>query len=341
MRRLIAFFPIILILCFPTLAFSDTSILHFKAIEKLTGKKGRYDSIEKNFRIIVPRNDLKIQMNGMNITPEMGVSSWVAFNKNQDSTSVIGELVLSQDQINPVMSTALKNSLEVKGLHDIYLWDSPRILNMHFTGTGDEYTLARAVGRLFQQINNTSNGKGELPVGSFEGMATHLNTHRIDSLLGTKGFYHNNIYTTAFRLRPDVDLYQGVMAKHSWVAFSGTDNQAAVNGNLVVRESELQKVLMILRKADFNIMAIYELKLAADLDVISINYWGIGNAKSLARTIKKAFFIAQTKSPFIVKSEPAIQQAISEIEINRIAKPFTLTVIFPFIKTDRMCFFKK
>jgi uncharacterized protein DUF1259 len=92
-----------------------------------------------------------------------GLKSYAAFIKAGANTMVMGDTTLLEDQVNPVMSAALDNGLEVTALHNHFFWDSPKVMFMHIGGMGDEERLASAVGKVFAKIKDTSGGKGEVP----------------------------------------------------------------------------------------------------------------------------------------------------------------------------------
>jgi hypothetical protein len=133
-------------------------------IEQLTGAKGQLDAKEGVFKVSVPRSDLPVTVAG---TPPMGLTSWAAFQGSAGEAVLMGDLVLAEDQVNPVMSAALDSGLSVTALHGHFAWDSPRVLFMHVGGAGDEVALATAVGRVFARMRETAGGKGEpIPGGS-------------------------------------------------------------------------------------------------------------------------------------------------------------------------------
>jgi len=101
--------------------------LHTVRIEELTGAKGKLDEKEGAFKVSVPRGDLDVRVAGARMTPPMGLTSWASFKRIGRHTVVMGDMVLLEDQVNPVMSIALDNSLEVTGLHNHFLGGLRRI----------------------------------------------------------------------------------------------------------------------------------------------------------------------------------------------------------------------
>jgi hypothetical protein len=257
--------------------------LNIPQIEKLTGEKGQYDLNDKSFKILVPRNDLNIVMSGVPITPEMGLTSWVTFKKAGNLAYINGDLILLQDQINPIMSLALAAGLQVTGLNNPYLWDSPRVMFMHIKGEGDELQLAKTVGQLFNKMVVTNNGGGDFPLGYFDYLPTTLDPEKIETIVGEKG----QLKDGAFRIELNPT------ATHSWAVFTGTDNEAIVSGSISLRSSDLQKALVRLRSAKIYILAIYQDTADNVGGYTSINFWGVGNTQNLAKSLKDVFVIAR------------------------------------------------
>src|SRR5258708_17732215 len=126
-------------------------------IEQLTGLKGTWNEKEGVFKVTYPRTDLKVMAGSVHIihiTPAMGLTAWAAFIGAGDHTMVMGDMVLLEDQVNPVMSAALDNGLEVTALHNHFSGETPRILFMHIGGMGNEDRLAGAGGKRFGTLKD-------------------------------------------------------------------------------------------------------------------------------------------------------------------------------------------
>jgi hypothetical protein len=156
-------------------------------IEQLTGAKGKMNEKERVFKVSMARDDLKVESGGVKITPPMGLTCWAAFTPMGDHAMVMGDQVMTEDQVNPVMSVALDNGLEVTALHNHFSADQPRIMFMHIGGMGDPEKLAAAVGKVFAKIKETSGGKGEKLHASIDPAASTLDPKKIEDVIGQKG----------------------------------------------------------------------------------------------------------------------------------------------------------
>jgi hypothetical protein len=259
-------------------------------IEQLTGAKGKLDEKEGVFKVSVPRSDLKVVAGGVHLTPPMGLTTWAAFTKSGAHTMVMGDLCLTEDQVNPVMSVALDNGLEVTALHNHFFWDSPKIMFMHIGGMGDQAKLATAVGKVFAKIKETSGGKGEAPKADIDPTKTSLDPAKIEAALGHKGELANGVYkvTIGRTTKMGGHAVGKAMGVNTWAAFAGSDAQAVVDGDFAMLEPELQGVLQALRGANINVVAIHQHMTGEQPRVMFLHYWGIGSTTDLANGLKAA-----------------------------------------------------
>ena len=279
-----------LIVAAPVFAAPPKAPFDTAKIEELTGAKGAFNEKEGVFKVSVPRSDLSVTAAGVKLTPPMGLTSWAAFKKVGKHTVVMGDTVLLEDQVNPVMSTALDNGLEVTALHNHFFWDSPKVMFMHIGGMGDEPTLATAVGKVFARIQETSGGKGEVPHADIDPAKSTLDPRKIDAALGSTGDLKNGVYkvTIGRETKMHGETMGNAMGVNTWAAFAGSDEKAVVDGDFAMLESELQGVLKALRGAGINVVAIHQHMTSESPRVMFLHFWGIGRTEDLARGLKAA-----------------------------------------------------
>jgi hypothetical protein len=259
-------------------------------IEQLTGIKGELNEKEGVYTVRAPRSDLQVTAAGVKLNPAMGLTSYAAFMKAGGKTMVMGDTTLLEDQVNPVMSAALDNGLQVTALHNHFFWDSPRVMFMHIGGMGDEEKLAAAVGKVFAKIKETSGGKGETPKADIDPAKTSLDPKNIEAIMGAKGQMASGVYkVTIGRTTKMGGVTVGnAMGVNTWAAFAGSDQQASVDGDFVMLESELQGVLKALRGAGINVVAIHNHIETESPKIVFLHYWGIGATSDLAKGVKAA-----------------------------------------------------
>src|SRR5215216_3044006 len=252
-----------LFLCTSTGAIASknptTVPLNVGRIEELTGAKGKLDEKEGAFKVSVPRADLDVRVAGVRMTPPMGLTSWASFKRVGRHTVVMGDMVLLEYQVNPVMSAALDNGLDVTALHNHFFWDTPKVMFLHIGGMGSEEKLAEAVGKVFTKIRETSDGKGEIHQEDIDPAKSSLDPAKIEAVLDRKGDLKDGVYKVV--IGRTTRMHGGVMGTtmgvNTWAAFAGSDERTVVDGDFAMLESELQPVLKMLRGGNINVVAIH------------------------------------------------------------------------------------
>ena len=264
--------------------------LNTAKIEQLTGAKGQLNEKEGVFKVNVPRTDLNVTVAGVKITPPMGLTSWAAFQAVGDQTMVTGDMVVLEDQVNPVMDVALENGLAVTALHNHFFWDSPKVMFMHIGGRGTAEKLATAAGKVFAKIKETSGGKGEMPHADLDPAKTSLDPQKIADIIGAKGQLSEGVYKITLGRTTKMDGHEvgNTMGVNTWAAFVGSADSAAVDGDFVMFENELQAVLKALRGAGINVVAIHNHMTEESPRTVFLHYWGVGTTGQLAKGVKAA-----------------------------------------------------
>jgi len=260
-------------------------------IEQLTNAKGTLNEKEGVFKVSFPRSDLHVIAGGVQLTPPMGLTAWAAFTKVGEHTAVMGDVVLTQEQVNPALSAALDNGLEVTALHNHFFWEEPRVMFMHIGGMGDEATLAAAVGKVFAQMKEHP----APPRLSIDPSKSTLDPARIEAVLGRKGESAKGVYkvTIGRETKMEGHTMGNAMGVNTWAAFAGSDDEAVVDGDFAMLEGELQGVLKALRASGINVVAIHQHMTFETPRVLFLHYWGLGRTVDLAKGLAAA--LAQTK----------------------------------------------
>jgi hypothetical protein len=263
-------------------------------IEQIIGAKGTLNKDEGVFKITVPRNDVKVSVDGWTMPPFMGLGTWAAFTESKmDGAMVMGDTVLFQDEVNPVMSVALDNGLAVTALHNHFFYDEPKVYFMHIGGEGSPEKLAAAVRKVWDKIKEIRAANPQ-PATTFQNpplpASSSINGKTIEDILGVKGQANNGMFKAVIgRSTKMMDTAVGKeMGVNTWAAFAGTDDNALVDGDFAVLEQELQPVLKSLRHDGINIVAIHSHMTQESPRVLFLHYWGRGKAADLAKALKTA-----------------------------------------------------
>ena len=259
-------------------------------IEQLTGLKGTLNAKEAVFKVTFPRTDIQAAVAGTRMVPDLGLTGWAAFTRAGDHTMVMGDVVLLESEVNPVMSAALDSGLDVTALHNHFLWDLPKVMFMHIGGMGDEATLARAVGRVFATLKQMMQIRPGPPAADIDPAGTSLDPAPLGRILGVSGVLKNGVYKVVLGRRASMGSHEvgAEMGVNTWAAFAGSDRLAVVDGDFAMLEGEVQGVLKALRAADINIVAIHNHMIGETPRYVFLHYWGVGPAEHLASGLRSA-----------------------------------------------------
>ena len=271
-------------------------------IDEITGAKGTFNEAEGVYKISLPRDDVKVSVDGGQMPPFMGLTSWAAFTKGmKEPAMVMGDLVLFQDEVNPVMSVAFDAGLSVTALHNHFFYDNPKVYFMHIAGEGEVEKLAAAVRAALAKTKEIRASKPE-PATVF-GLPSipsknSITSAKIEEALGVKGQAKDGMFKAVIGRKAKMPCGCEVgkeMGVNTWAAFAGTDDNAVVDGDFVVTEDELQPVLKSLRTSNINVVAIHNHMTHEQPRMVFLHYWGRGKAVDLAGAVKRA--LTHTASP--------------------------------------------
>jgi hypothetical protein len=257
-------------------------------IERLTGAKGSLDAKSGVFKVSVPRTDLDVRVGGVRLQPRLGLTSWAAFQRTEGNrVMVMGDMVLLEAQVNPVMSVALDSGLEVTALHNHFFGDEPKVMFLHIGGHGPVQDLASAVGKVFRAAQEKPPAAPRVEIDPAH---TSLDPAKVDAALGAQGELKDGVlrYTFGKTSRMHGEEVGAAMGVNTWAAFAGGADPAVVDGDFAMEEQELQTVLKALRKAGINVVAIHNHMTGEEPRIVFLHYWGVGPAARLAQGLRSA-----------------------------------------------------
>lgn len=261
-------------------------------IEQLTGLKGTYSKDENVFKVSKPRTDVKVQADRFTVVPFMGLTSWAAFAPAHDGqTMMMGDTVVFEDEVNPVMSAALDAGLEVTALHNHFFFDQPKVYFIHIGGMGSAQQLASGVRKVYDKIAEIR-AAHPVPGTAFAGTIAgenRITAAPLEAIFGKKGDAKDGMFKVTIGRQATM---HGVpvanqMGVNTWAGFAGTDDAAVVDGDFAMTEDELQPVLKGMRAAGINVVAIHQHMTREEPRYVFLHYWGKGKAGDLAKSVKK------------------------------------------------------
>jgi protein-tyrosine-phosphatase len=275
----------------PALAPAQDLPAEYQAVLTSLNKKG--DFKDGVFKVNIPRSDLTVKIGNRAAPTPFGFGGWVAMTPGDGMQVMMGDLVLTEDEVNPVMSAILDNGLSVTALHNHFFWEQPRIFYMHVHGMGSAADLARKLKPAIALIDAAA-ARATSPAAPAAGApAAGVTGATVAKIIGHQGEQTGPVYKITIG-RPDIDLREhgakinARMGLNTWAAFAGSDADAMVAGDVAMLEAEVQPVLKTLRAHGLDIVAIHHHMTDVKPVVIFLHYYGTGPATKLAEGVRAA-----------------------------------------------------
>src|SRR5215216_7722937 len=259
----------------------------WKAVGQALGREG---SVQAGgvYRVGLPRTDLKVTLDGVDIKPGFALGSWLAFKPAGNEAMVMGDLVLTHDEVNPVMQKLLENGIEITALHNHLLRSEPGTMYMHVAGHGDPVKLATALHEGLAQ--------SKTPVGAAAPAAQaapEFDTAAVDAAMGFKGKANGPVFQYSIpRAEPVNDHGMEVpepMGSAIAINFQGTGGgKAAITGDFVLTADEVNPVLKALRANGIEVTAVHNHMLDDEPRLFFMHFWGNDDPQKLAKGLRAA-----------------------------------------------------
>lgn len=288
-RTVGAFLLAVGITTYGSLARAQDVPTDYQQVLKIVGRSGDYNA--NVLKVNVPRNDLHVTIADYPVPTPFGFGGWFALTKGDGGDDVMmGDLVLLQEEVNPVMSALLDHGLEVTALHNHFFWAQPAVFFMHIHGHGKAVDLANQIRPALDLIGHAAPAAPSTPTTPPK---TALDTARIAKIVGHEGEQNGGVYKITVG-RADLDVKEmgatinARMGLNTWAAFVGTNEDAAVAGDVAMLETEVTATLKALRGHGLEVVAIHHHMTNSRPVVIFLHYWGRGPADKLATGFRAA-----------------------------------------------------
>jgi len=260
----------------------------WKAVEKALGKSGAMQPGDV-FKASLPRSDLKVTVRGVQLKPALALGSWVAFKKMGNSAMVMGDLVLAEDEVGPVMMKLQQGGIEETALHNHVLGESPRVMYMHIGGHGDALKLAGAIHDALALTGTPFGAPSAAPPAQDIG----LDTKQIDQTLGFAGKVNGGVYQFGIprgeKITQDGMEVPPSMGTATAINFQPTGGgKAAITGDFVLLASEVNPVIRALRAGGIEVTALHSHMLNEEPRLFFMHFWANDDAAKLARGLRAA-----------------------------------------------------
>ncbi|MFL6721936.1 MAG: DUF1259 domain-containing protein [Sphingomonas sp.] len=258
------------------------------AVDQALGRAGttQADGVR---RYGFPRSDLQVQLDGVTIKSALALGSWLAFQPMGTSSVVMGDLVLTPEEVNPVMSALLEGGIHVTAVHNHLLRSSPQTIYMHVRGQGDPARLAATL-RSALALSRTPL---MAPAAAAPQPRLDLDTAAIDRIIGRQGKANGGVYQFTIP-RAEKIVEDGMAEPASMGTGTGINFQpvgggkAAVTGDFVLVASEVDPVMRALRSGGIEVAALHSHMLGEQPTLYFMHFWAVGSAAQLATALRGA-----------------------------------------------------
>jgi hypothetical protein len=286
MRTKISVIAFILALAF--LGEANASEIDWPKVEAALGKSASVQG--EVHRYGIPRSDLQVTLDGVAIKPALALGGWLGFEPMQDGALVMGDLVLTETEVNPVMSKLLESGIEITALHNHLMRASPATLYMHVHAHGDPIAIATAI---HAALTNSKTPFGLLVAPGAPTAPIGLDTDKLDAAIGAKGKVNGGVYQFSVpRQEPITEDGMPIppaMGTAIAINFQPTGGaKAAITGDFVVTAAELNPMIRTLRANDIEVTAIHNPMLDEKPRLFFVHFWANDDAVKLAKGLQAA-----------------------------------------------------
>src|SRR5215467_13378683 len=270
-----------------TVAAADAHSIDWAKVDGIFGRTGAVGGAVHRYGF--PRSDLQVTLDGVTIRPTLALGGWIAFQPMGNTAMAMGDLVLLQTEVNPVMAKLLEGGLEVTAVHNHLLRSEPLTFYMHVGGHGDPMKMAQTIHDALA-VSKTP----LTPAAGGPPPAIDLDTAQIDQILGGKGANNGGVYQVNIPRRDPI-TEQGmavgapIMGGATAINFQPTGGgKAAITGDYALIGSEVSEVVKTLRANGIDVTAIHSHMLTEEPRIIFLHFWANDDALKLAKGLRAA-----------------------------------------------------
>ncbi len=265
----------------------------WSAVDKALGRKGAPQP-GGVMKYSFPRSDLQVTANGVQIKPALALGGWVAFAAMGGQAMMMGDLVLTEDEVGPVMRSLQQGGVEQTALHNHVLKESPRVMYMHVAGQGDPVKLAQAVRAALGQSKTPLESPTPSAAGTID-----LDTAAVARALGVAGKVNGGVYQVSVPRRETIreggHEVPSSVGLATGINFQPTGGgKAAITGDFVLVATEVNPVIRALQGSDIEVTALHSHMLDEQPRLFFMHFWANDDALKLARGLRAA--LDRTKS---------------------------------------------
>jgi len=269
----------------------------WKPVEEAIGKSGQVQAGDV-YRVAMPRTDLKVKVQGVDVKAGFALGSYAAFKKMGKDTMVMGDLVLLDEEVQDVMAVLAAKGVAITALHNHLNEMSPHVMYMHYSGHGDAVQLASAIR---EALSKSGTPLGQAPATSAPAAGgPEIDQKQVEGALGRTGRVNNGILQVsvarAERITENGMELLPAMGVNTALNFQPTgDGKAAITGDFVLISREVNPVLKALREHGIQVTAIHNHALSDNPRLFYMHFWANDDAVKLARGLKAGLDLTNSK----------------------------------------------
>jgi biotin operon repressor len=260
--------------------------------EKVDAALGRKGAVSADVhRYGFPRSDLTVKLDGVTIKPALALGGWVAFKPMHGEVMVMGDLVLLETEVNPVMAKLIENGIEITAVHNHLLRANPAPFYLHVGGHGDAVKMATAIRTALAESKTPL----EAPPAAASAPAVDLDVKQLDEIVGAKGRQNGGVYQFSVPRREAISedgmamTPPGPMGVATGINFQPTGGgKAAITGDFVLAGNEVNRVIKTLRENGIQVTALHSHMLTEEPRLLFMHFWANDDAVKLARGLHAA-----------------------------------------------------
>src|SRR5438552_5902969 len=259
----------------------------WKDVEAALGRAGTVQP-DGAYKVSFPRGDLSVTADGVAIKPALALGSWAAFNESGGHAMAMGDLVLLESEVNPVITELQKGGVEASAIHNHLIGESPRVMYVHFIGHGDATAIARTLHSALA-LTKTPMGPSAAPAAA----QLDLPTADLDRIIGRPGKANGGVYQfgvpRAEKITEGGMTVPASMGLATAINFQPTGNgRAAIAGDFVMIASEANPVIRVLQAGGIAVVALHSHMIDEQPRLFFMHFWANDDALKLAATLRSA-----------------------------------------------------
>ena len=262
--------------------------IDWKKVDTALGKIGAVSG--EVHRYGFPRSDLQVTVDGVAIRPALALGGWAAFTPMRGEAMVMGDLVLLETEINPVMAKLLEGGIDITAVHNHLLRANPETFYMHIGGHGDPVKMAEVIRSALALSKTPFDPPAATPTAA---PTIDLDTAQLDQIIGTKGAVNGGVYQFNVPRRDPITesgmMVPPAMGSANAINFQPTGGgKAAITGDFVITGDEVNPMIKALRANGIEVTALHSHMLTEQPRVFFMHFWANDDALKLARAVRAA-----------------------------------------------------